>query len=198
MVRLAQACGLALLLLPLEVSACSCSGPRNALEAQAATLILEGRVVRIEYRDVPLPSLDASNFREPVAVTLEVSRSWRSRAPAVTIVTTGMSGGDCGFPFAAGVEYVVPVYENALGELVTSSCAGVQTVWAARSVLPQLGRGYAPVPSPSWPDPDPPLWLAIVLGYSVIAAATTLSLLVRLRRSPVHQSIYVRTQEGAS
>lgn len=42
MTRLALICGVVLLVAPRPASACSCSGPRNALEARSAPLILKG------------------------------------------------------------------------------------------------------------------------------------------------------------
>lgn len=183
MTRLALICGVVLLVAPRPASACSCSGPRNALEARSAPLILKGRVIRMEYRDLPLAPLDATEYREPVAVTFEVARSWKRRTPTITVVTTGMGGGDCGYEFNPGIEYVVPAYEGGAGELVTGLCAGVQTVWAARSLLPRLGRGYEPGPSPpssNAKDPTARFWAMVLLGYSGVAVATLILLCVGL------------------
>lgn len=179
MTRLIFTCGLVLLFAPRPVSACTCAGPRNALEARSAALILKGRVIRTEYRDPP----DASEYREPVAVTFEVARSWKRRTPTITVVTTGIGGGDCGYGFLPGIEYVVPAYEGGAGELVTGVCAGVQTIWAARSILPLLGRGYEPSPSvrsPGAQDPSVRMWATALLAYSGLAVATLILLCVGL------------------
>lgn len=183
MTRLALTCGLVLLFAPQPASACSCSGPRNALEARSAPLILKGRVIRMEYRDLPLAPLDATEYREPIAVTFEVARSWKRRTPTITVVTTGMGGSDCGYGFVPGIEYVVPVYEGGAGELVTGLCAGVQSIWAARSILPRLGPGYEPTPSLeslNTHDPRARMWPMALLGYSGLALATLILLCLGL------------------
>lgn len=89
--------------------------------------------------------------------------------------TTGMGSSDCGYEFVPGIEYVVPAYEGGAVELVTGLCAGVQTVWAARSILPRLGRGYEPgpsLPSSNAKDPTTRFWGMVLHGYSGLAAAT--------------------------
>jgi len=132
---------------PTGVAACTCSGPRNALEARSAVLILKARVIRMEDRGIPFPEFGEawSDAREPVEVEVEVERSWNGRAPRRMVFTTGFGGGDCGYGFSIGVDYVIPLYESSAGELVAGICGGVQTAWDARNVLPRLGRGHAPL-----------------------------------------------------
>jgi len=134
---------------PTDVAACSCAAPRNAVEASRATLVIRGRVMQISYRDLGPPNLDDdwSTFRMPIAVEFQVDESWRGRASRTMIVTTGMGGGDCGFPFRVGLEYLVPIHESGADEPVTDICSGVEPLWKAPGTLMALGKGLAPLPN---------------------------------------------------
>jgi len=43
-------------------------------------------------------------------------------------ILTGFGGGDCGYPFQTGAEYVVYAYKNSDGRLETSICSGTRPV----------------------------------------------------------------------
>lgn len=80
-------------------------------------------------------------------------------------------------------EQSCPPMKEGAGELVTGLCAGVQTVWAARSLVPRLGGGYEPgpsLPSSNAKDPTARFWAMVLLGYSGLAVATLIQLCVGL------------------
>jgi hypothetical protein len=184
MLRTIPALILATALLPTDVAACSCGGPRNALEARSATLVLRGRIVRVEYRELRVPPLDGSweRYREPVEVEIEVTRSWNGRAKRTTMLYTGMGGGDCGYGFVVGMEYLIPVYESPVGELNTGICGGVQTLWEARRVLPLLGPGQAPLPSifEGMRPEHGRSWATLLMWHAVLSAFVTLVVAVQV------------------
>jgi len=61
-------------------------------------------------------------------------------------IVTGLGGGDCGYPFQAGIDYFVYAFKNAEGRLETGICSGSQPLTEAAQDLRYL-RAMAGVPS---------------------------------------------------
>ena len=99
--------------------------------AQRADEIFEGKVDRADLKS---PLLDASvgdivpaNIEqgEPVMlVSFTASHFYRGIQQQHVTVQTGLGGGDCGFPFEIGREYLVYAYKDDSGRLTTGICTG--------------------------------------------------------------------------
>ena len=63
-------------------------------------------------------------------------------------VVTGQGGGDCGYPFQVGVDYVVYARRNAEGQLETGICSRTRTLAQAAEDLDYF-RGMANGPETS-------------------------------------------------
>ena len=98
------------LLLGTEAKACSCilpTGPDDAFHG--ADAVFRGRVIAMESFGPK-----AHGYR----VTFEVIRPWKGPAAARLELGTGEGGGDCGFPFEVGQEYVV--YAEWSGDVMSA------------------------------------------------------------------------------
>jgi len=101
------------------------------------------------------PLLDASagdivsaNLEEntPVMlVTFSVSRWYRGTRQHKVQIETGLGGGDCGFPFQEGNQYLVYTYKDESGHLSTGICTGTARLDDSQSNLAYLrGRDIVP------------------------------------------------------
>ena len=111
---------------------CSCAGPRAPEDAVAgAAAVFRGVVTRVsDVRGGGVP-------RRRVA--FRVLERWKG-APADTVsVRTGMGGGDCGFPFREGSEYLVYARATEAG-LVTGICGRTAPVDQAHADMAALYR----------------------------------------------------------
>src|SRR5215467_4757301 len=120
--------------------ACSCVGPSSPCNAAGSSAaVFTGTVVGIAD---PLPSAPGAfageprtarrvaGFRAPAprplrTIRIQVGQALSGIAPGQKEVeiATGMGGGDCGYPFQAGADYVVYAYQNAEGRLETGICS---------------------------------------------------------------------------
>jgi hypothetical protein len=82
----------------------------------------------------------------PVQVTFQVTRRWKGPVADTLVIRTGEGGGDCGFPFQVGAEYLV--YASGKDALYTSICHRTRLLLAAKEDLEALG---APLRSAAQP-----------------------------------------------
>ena len=110
-------------LLPLGATktlACSCAGP--ALPCQdywRASAVFIGTVssnTRSTYK------IDKSEL-EGRLIHFAVDRTFRDVASTEVEVITGLGGGDCGYDFRVGGQYLVYAYRNADNKLATGICS---------------------------------------------------------------------------
>lgn len=120
------AAALALLVLAAsDALACSCAGPSAPDRAYAdATVVFEGKVLSIDdqytalrkaWDDVSMrlgrdPDWQEFERTHGFKVTFEVTKAWKGALKKRFVLYTGRGGGDCGFPFEKGKEYVVYAY----------------------------------------------------------------------------------------
>jgi hypothetical protein len=132
----------AVLLFSVRLLGCSCAGPARTpcVGAGMSTAVFTGKVLEINDPPPPVlvPSTDNTgrvyaNRRTAAPITpqrpLRVVRL--SVADVLTGVEalqkeieilTGYGGGDCGYQFQVGIEYVIYAYKNSAGRLETGIC----------------------------------------------------------------------------
>lgn len=130
---------LALALAQGAVLACSCVSPPPDVKtardlakwyASRSDAVFEGAVERIDFKwnvvDAKVGDLlPADMDQEPaLQVTFRVSRWYRGAGQNSIVITTGVGGGDCGFGFEVGKQYLVYAYIDDLGQLSTGICSG--------------------------------------------------------------------------
>ena len=126
---------------PTAVYACSCVRPESPdKELERATAVFAGKVTAIDRGD----GLFNSGLT-PVEVTFQVSEVWKGPAQATLIVHTGWGGGDCGYGFQPGNEYLVYAHGSET-ELKASICSRTASLATAVTDLTTLGAGKIPPP----------------------------------------------------
>jgi len=135
---------------------CSCVPPPPDIKtAQAlaqwttdrSAAIFEGSAERIELKwpllEAKLGDLipaDAEQDPPVMQVLFEVSRSYQGTQPKSILVTTGLGGGDCGFHFEVGEQYLVYAYADESGRLSTGICSGTARLEESQANLSYLRR----------------------------------------------------------
>ena len=150
---------IALLLAPLApVWACSCS-PISEPPCQAAwsyTAVFTGTVTDIAEPVPPQPQTAGPKSTRPSMFYDSKSRpplSFRKRLVRIQIaevltgvdpgqkeieIVTGMGGGDCGYAFQSGVDYIIYAYKNSEGRLETGICSRTRPLTQAAEDLAYL------------------------------------------------------------
>jgi hypothetical protein len=104
-----------------DAEACECVGGRSACQALAtADAVFVGRVV--SFGDV---TGGERAFVSRVA-RLTVTEAFTGTTEREVSIFTGIGGGDCGFAFRVGTEYLVYAHRDGNGRLTTSICARTQ------------------------------------------------------------------------
>ena len=131
-------------LLAPRLDACSCSTPGTPCHAAGiAAAAFTGTVLNMTWNPVQPFQVDglragqrglsASRVADPMrpiprafyVVRIQVAEVLSGIAPGQKEieVVTGGGGGDCGYPFQAGMDYVVYAFKNAEGRLETTICS---------------------------------------------------------------------------
>ena len=126
------------------VQACSCAtvGADNDYRGLLLNTdaVFRGTVIRV-HDLTPSPAQDIQ-FVPLRLVIFQVNGAWKGITHGTAFVFTGRGGGDCGFPFQQGTEYVVWATRDsymAPGELSTDICRSTREVQYASEQLKQLG-----------------------------------------------------------
>jgi len=138
--------------------ACTCVGAHGAKTmrdvavwysegSNAGKVIFEGSVEKQELKagtiGAPSNAMSMTTSGAHRAVSISVLRSYRGQAIGNVIVLTGVGGGDCGFDFQTGKQYLVYADRISPESLFTSICTGTSPVEHAGPAL-RLLRGEAP------------------------------------------------------
>lgn len=113
--------------------ACRCAVPAPGLKTPAetnrSTAIFEGTVesIRLQWPLIDASegaAIDADLDDEPpiLLVSFRVSRTYRGASLDHVELRTGCGGGDCGFDFQVGKEYLVYAYKDENSQLATDIC----------------------------------------------------------------------------
>ena len=174
---LAGLCGFAALR-PTPVHACSCALIGDLSDAIASTeVIFAGTVVGVN-------TLSQRLFNSDPRFTFAVSAAWKGTESARVVVRTGRGGGDCGFGFVTGMDYLVyatdadhsPLTSN---DLSTGICTRTTPLMRADDDLALLGDGVKPQAAP----PESGSFVLVTVLAGVALALGLAGVLYRRRRS---------------
>ena len=120
----------------LDAAACTCElpWPKRTLKQQVnrarkdSRAVFSGSVLKIDEAGYALK------------VTIRVDNSWKVLLPTEVVLFTGRGGGDCGYRFEVGQNYLVYAYGQDLDHLGTNICQRTVPFSDARSDLKILGR----------------------------------------------------------
>lgn len=129
-------------IVPTTSYACSCAQPPSVEdELERSQAVFSGKVLEVK---------EQKNFKGYVKkrVLIEVEETWKGVSESQVIITTGSGGGDCGYEFQVGQEYLVYATESTMygdkAELVTVICDRTTGLSAAQEDLTVLGEGKEP------------------------------------------------------
>ena len=129
-------------------------GAREVAELAAGRgdSIFEGKVERIELKWAFLEAkagdvipVDFENAPPVMQVSFDVLRPYRGAQQKNTRIRTGVGGGDCGFEFEVGKQYLVYAFAGESGQWETGICSGTARLEESKANLSYL-RGEPSVP----------------------------------------------------
>ncbi|HEX8694281.1 MAG TPA: hypothetical protein VF746_17805 [Longimicrobium sp.] len=123
-------------------SFCDCMppvSPRASLERMDA--VFRGVVVDVSLRP---DERDGPRWLPPTRVVVRVTGRWKGADADTVVVRTGMGGGDCGFHFEPGGEYLIYAYAAEGAELTTGICTRTRQIEHAAEDLRELREAYRP------------------------------------------------------
>ncbi len=196
-IRILLVLACALWVLPAAAAACSCMPPPAPATAfRSADAVFLATVTEVPHpRELPYWAqhllleidhrFDTRYFRETrkLTVDLTVDASWKGVTATRAALRTGWGGGDCGYPFVTGRQYVVYAFRHR-DRLGASICSRTAAVTEADEDLEylvdldQLPRSEA--------APAPRLLLVSSLLIVVVCVVLSLRLLGR-RYTPQSQ-----------
>lgn len=159
---------------PAVTSACSCAElPSAESELERSKAVFSGKVLDIKDRNV--------NGYMTKSVIFEVTNTWKGVEESQVIITTGEGGGDCGYPFIEGQEYLVYAIESDMyggKSLVTIICDRTNKLSTLQNDLEVLGEGEPPTKkvdlSSTQNQTEFYIWIA---GFLAIVVVLTIFLL---------------------
>lgn len=125
-----------------NVYACSCAQPQTVKDQfSRSEAVFSGKVLEVKEQK----NLNGSMTK---AALFDVSRIWKGGTESQIIIHTGSGGGDCGFKFENGKEYLVYAQPSTMyGDkelLVTIICDRTVALDQAQEDLAVLGEGKLP------------------------------------------------------
>jgi len=148
---------------------CKCAPPPEGMSrrqlaewhAKGVTAIFEGKVARAELKSVWLEASVGDSVPASIdevipvmLVTFDILRSYRGVQGQRVEVETGLGGGDCGFGFEIGKEYLVYADRTESGQLSTGICTATAPVEKSGANLAYL-RGEPILPGKSANQSNP-------------------------------------------
>lgn len=126
---------------PSAASACSCIEPPGIEEELSRSdAVFSGKVISVEDRP-PFIAVPGKT------VILQVGKIWKGISQSQVKIATGQGGGDCGYDFAVGQEYLVyAVKSDSYGtnSLSTIICDRTDVLSQAQDDVAVLGEGQKP------------------------------------------------------
>lgn len=149
-----------------DVVASYCDGP------EASKIVFEGtvqrQVLKVGPIGVPATAMSMTMHGEHRVVTFRILRTYRGHVTGSVVVLTGMGGGDCGFDFETGKQYLVYADRIDAANLFTSICTGTSLLAHGGPALRYL-RGQKLQPDdlldvPAYRNKYEPQWTGTVCG----------------------------------
>jgi len=139
-------------LLATSAFACSCVPPppevktaRDLEQWKRSDAIFEGTVKHVEldwvFRDAKVGDLvpaDLDQDEPTLQVTFDTPRFYKGAERMDVSLTTGIGGGDCGFDFEIGKQYLTYAFADSSGHLSTGICSGTERLDYSQSALSYL------------------------------------------------------------
>jgi hypothetical protein len=126
---------------PSFVSACSCAEKVSVKEEfNRSTAVFSGKVAAIEDKR----QWDGYTTK---LVLFDVIETWKGIQQSQVIIATGQGGGDCGYDFQVGKEYLVYAKDSDMyGEkgLITTICDRTNEFVHSQDDVAILGQGQLP------------------------------------------------------
>ena len=125
---------------PITSYACDCVKPPSVEdELERSQAVFSGKVLEVN-------EINKGYMKK--RVLLEVAETWKGVSESQVIITTGSGGGDCGYKFHVGEEYLVYANPSSMyggqEELVSIICDRTTELSTAQEDLAVLGEGKAP------------------------------------------------------
>jgi hypothetical protein len=119
-----------------DAAACSCvgSGPPCQAFFQTDAVVFLGTV-----RGITDPGRTAANILDRRVVSFSIESALRNIQGSSVNVRTGLGGGDCGFDFKPGLQYLVYAYRHTDGHLSAGICSRTRLASEAAEDLAYLG-----------------------------------------------------------
>jgi len=145
---------------PAPLFGCSCVQPppggvpgRSLWEAKRTTdVVFEGKVESAEVKwrlvDAQIGEVIPADLEEgepEMRISFEVLHDYSTTQQKHLQLTTGLGGGDCGFPFEIGERYLVDAYRDESGEISTGICSKTALLEDSETELAYL-RGDPEIP----------------------------------------------------
>ena len=115
-----------MMLCSTDTFACSCALPLPTMPLKQqvevarkdAKAIFVGQVLEI----------DDKQYKFGTVIKFQVEKSWKQIRSKEIYIVTGRGGGDCGFPFAIGMKYLVYAYGPNNGKFGTGICSRTKRI----------------------------------------------------------------------
>lgn len=134
----------------ISATACSCGFPRDmsteeqvAASFNSSSAVFSGKVISFE-----------STWSGKMKATFEVETIWKGEIGKKVKVTTGRGGGDCGFEFKVGEEYLVYAYGE--DDLSANICSRTKGLNRADDDISFLGKPITQYEVDNVPQNPPP------------------------------------------
>lgn len=127
--------------IPSKAYACSCVQPLTVQdELSRSETVFTGRVLEVKE--------ERTNGYLSNSVLFETSQIWKGGSESQIMIRTGGGGGDCGFQFKKGEDYLVYANPSSMygdkEQLVTIICDRTNELAQAKEDLAILGEGKLP------------------------------------------------------
>lgn len=179
---------------PTPAWACSCAmSDAPAVEFSQANAVFQGQVINKWDKHNPVISIfnQVSNWlgipssysynsqTYGYQVVFSVLNSWKGVTTTTVDVTTGYGGGDCGYGFQIGTQYIVYSYSSGSSELFASICSRTTHLGLATEDLVYLNSLPVLPLTPVTPPSAIPWLLIGAGGITLILILMTIFLLYR-------------------
>jgi hypothetical protein len=166
---------------PRYTFACSCSAEPPVMEEFASCkAVFSGRV--LSRSKIVIAPAELGGFEE-VSFTFLVDRVWKGQLTTQVDVATGVGGGDCGFLFEEGEEYLVYAFADE-ESLATNICTRTRPISLAFNDIKELGPPTANIGADGSSYGDAVRLIAIISAALILITSSMLFIARRKRQLP--------------